>query len=450
MTVIPEIAKPELIRRRKAGQTWTSLADFLEEEYGVSVHRSTIQRWYDREVYDYSEILDEAAALMADGIAPEPIESEADFLGDRIRLDKRLETYKAESRYYKKLYEQVIKNRTKNDLLIDTLQKYVTPMKPTKPFPIRKPSEGPRGKSAQSMVAPLTDTHVGDLVSPEQMVGLNEYDIELFSRRIWGWSNQVLNLAEYRRNICDIKELVVPMLGDMISGDIHEELARTNVDNCMMQMMYGAKVISQALMFLAPHFDEIRVPCVVGNHGRMTRKIPSKDRFMDWDYMMYQWIATFCKDQKNIKFEIPKSFAHVFSVANRNVLIMHGDSIAGGGATASIQRAITSLRAVLQYKTQLISDAAYEVPESFDDVLLGHFHRIDEIDIGTGSLHICGTTKGGDEFVFSRLHVITKPKHLVLYYHPEYGQVGKEVVYLDRFDTQPSEFELDLPEVWIS
>jgi len=395
--------------------------------------------------------LDEAAASMADVIAAEPIESsEPDFIGERIKLDKKLATYKAEASYYKKLYEQAIKQTTREDLLVDVMRRHTDPLKAQGIYPKRKPSSNVRGKSSQVMVAPLTDTHVGDNVSSEQMVGLNSYDLDLFNRRIWGWTNQVLNLAEYRRNICDVEELVIPMLGDMISGDIHEELARTNIDNCMMQMMYGANIISQALMFLAPHFNEIRVPCVIGNHGRMTRKIPSKDRYMDWDYMMYQWIAAFCREQTNIKFEIPKSFAHVFNVANRNILIMHGDSIAGGGATASIQRAITSLRAVLQYKTQIIADADFEVPSAFDDVLLGHFHRIDEIDIGTGSLHICGTTKGGDEFVFSRLHVITKPKHVVLYYHPEYGQVGKEVIYLDRFDEKESNFQLNLPELWIN
>ncbi len=434
-----------MIQKRQSGATWTSLALWLEDEYGVGVHRSTIQRWYDREVFDVGSVLDEAAANMADEIAPE---EEEDFLKDRIRLDKRAATYKAESTYYKKLYEKSIKDSVRSDILIDTIRRYTTPFEKVKKFPTRKPSGKKRGKANQVMVAPLTDTHVGDYVTSEQMVGLNSYDIELFSRRIWGWSNQVLSLAEYRRNICDVNELVIPMLGDMISGDIHDELARTNVDNCMMQMMYGAKIIGQALMFLAPHFDEIRVPCVVGNHGRMTRKIPSKDKYMDWDYMLYQWVSVFCAKQKNIKFEIPKSFAHVVTVAGRDLLMMHGDSVSGGGATATIQRAITSLRAVLQYKTQIITDEKFSVPEKFDDVLLGHFHRVDEIDIGTGSLHICGTTKGGDEFVFSRLHVITKPKHIVLYYHPQYGQVGKEVIYLDRFDKEQSEFELDLPEVW--
>jgi len=443
--MIPEIAKRELIQKRQAGQTWTGLTRWLAEEYGVELHRSTIQRWYDREVLDFDTLLDEAAADMADEIAPE---EEEDFIKDRIRLDKRVATYKAESVYYKKLYERVVKDSTRSEILVDTIKRYVTPLKPTKQYPTRKPGAKKRGKASQVMVAPLTDTHVGDNVKKEQTVGLNEYDIELFSRRMWGWSNQVLTLAEYRRNICDVDELVIPMLGDMISGDIHEELARTNIDNCMMQMMYGAKIISQALMFLAPHFDEIKVPSVVGNHGRMTRKIPSKDRYMDWDYMLYQWVAVFVSKQTNITFEIPKSTSHVSNIANRNVLMMHGDSIGGGGATATILRTVTALRSVLQYKTQLVTDDEFNIASSFDDVLLGHFHRVDEVDIGTGSLHICGTMKGGDEYTISRLNLITKPKQIVLYFHPEHGQVGKEIIYLDKYDNEDSEFELELPEVW--
>ena len=50
--MIPDIAKTELIQKRQAGHTWTGLAKWLDEEYGISLHRSTIQRWYFREVVD--------------------------------------------------------------------------------------------------------------------------------------------------------------------------------------------------------------------------------------------------------------------------------------------------------------------------------------------------------------------------------------------------------------
>ena len=97
------MAKKDLIRRRRAGATWTSLAQWLLDEFGIGVHRSTIQRWYDREAFDSTSLFDEIAAAGADNIAPE---EEEDFIKDRIRLDKRAATYKAESTYYKKLYEK--------------------------------------------------------------------------------------------------------------------------------------------------------------------------------------------------------------------------------------------------------------------------------------------------------------------------------------------------------
>ena len=42
--------------------------------------------------------------------------------------------------------------------------------------------------------------------------------------------------------------------------------------------------------------------------------------------------------------------------------------------------------------------------------------------------------KGPDEFALQRLHTATKPKQLVTYWHPTYGYIGKEVIYLNRYD----------------
>ena len=249
-----------------------------------------------------------------------------------------------------------------------------------------------------------------------------------------------------------VDNLIVPMLGDMISGDIHEELARTNIDNCMGQMIRGANLIAQALMFFAPHFSEIEVPCVVGNHGRMTRKPPMKDKFMDWDYMLYQWVASFCKNQENIEFHIPRSFITTFKVHDKVVLITHGDCISGAGSSGAILNSITKLRSVFQFRKSLqreIEDAMYgDLEQEFDSVMIGHFHRIDELDIGTGELHICGTMKGPDEFALQRLQAATKPKQLVTYWHPRYGYIGIDVIYLNRYDNSKRKFIDKIPENW--
>jgi len=443
--VIPEEAKEEIVKRKMAGATWSALSRWVEDRWGVAVHRTTLQKWYDREV----ELLDEQQSQDMEDM-------QTDFTPEaHVKLAKKVETYKAESRYWKKVAEAAIKKDAKENLLIESIKKFTPSYKEVKKYKRRKPTGKIKGDSTQSMIAPLTDTHIGDNVESDQMLGLNEYNIDVFNKRLYGWANQIITLAELRRNSADVGELIVPMLGDMISGDIHEELARTNNDHCMGQMIRGANLISQALMLIAPHFDKVRVACVVGNHGRMTRKPPMKDKYMDWDYMLYQWIAVFCQEQKNIEFHIPKSFMTTIKVCNRDILLAHGDFINGGGSGTAISRGVNNMRNVMAFRKGLVDEmqqlqdnALENVPDKFETALLGHFHRVDEVDIGTGAVHICGCMKGGDEYAMQRVQAINKPRQIVLYYHPKYGEIGKEIVYLNRYDSRKGQFNDILPDVW--
>jgi len=445
MTHIPEKAKSEIIKRRLAGWSWESIAVWMAEEHNFAAHRTTYQKWYDREVSLREGLSKEETQEMPTEFSPDA----------HAKLIKNIEKYKGEAKYWKKLAESALKQEAKKELLIDAVKKFTPSYKSVQKYKIRKPKTKVRAASAQSMVAPLSDTHIGDNVEADEMVGLNSYNIDIFNKRLHGWATQVLTLAELRRNSVEIDELVIPMLGDMISGDIHMELALTNNDHNMGQMIRGANLIAQALMFLAPHFDKVRVPCVVGNHGRMTRKPPMKNKYMDWDYMLYQWVSVFCQNQKNIEFHIPKTFMTTINVCNRNILLAHGDFINGGGSGTSINRGVSNMRNVLSFRKGLkeeinnIQDNSLEsVPDNYDSALLGHFHRIDEIDIGTGAVHICGCMKGGDEFAMQRVQAINKPRQLVLYYHPKYGEIGKEIIYLNRYDSRKGQFNDILPDVW--
>ena len=441
-TKIPDKAKDDLIKKWVAGATYTELAKFLQRHYGVKIHRTTVMRWITNEVS--VELVD-------------PSDIELDSIEDRVSLDAKVARYRAEALSYRRRYNMILQKRLHKDNLIDAIYDATTPFKAVKPIKPIKPTGKRKGESTQTVVAPLTDTHIGEDVDYQQMAGLNSYSFEIFNRRLSGWAEQVLNLVELRRASVPIDDLIVPMLGDMISGDIHDELIKTNQDNVMGQMSRGANLIAQALLSLAPHFKTVTVPCVVGNHGRMTRKPPMKDKYMDWDYMLYQWVAAFCKNQKNIKFQINTSYMNIFQVYDKNVLIMHGDSASGAGSIATITKVLTNLRSVLQFRQGLepeTADANQHIiepnllPTSFDSVMMGHFHRVDEIDIGTGHAIICGCMKGGDEFALQRLAVITKPQQIVTYWHPKYGYIGKETIYLNAFDNVDSKFVDVLPEVW--
>ena len=84
-TKIPAKAQSELVRRRQAGATWTSLSEWLKSAFGIEIHRTNIQRWYDKEVWE-EEQEDSPAA---------------DNLSDRIKLDKKVQHIKVKPIFIK-------------------------------------------------------------------------------------------------------------------------------------------------------------------------------------------------------------------------------------------------------------------------------------------------------------------------------------------------------------
>ena len=87
--MIPEQARLEIGRKRAAGETWTGIARWIREEYGVEVHRTTVQRWHDKDILSEFEI--------------EESEDIVDSSKERLKIDKKLQTFKAESVYWKKM-----------------------------------------------------------------------------------------------------------------------------------------------------------------------------------------------------------------------------------------------------------------------------------------------------------------------------------------------------------
>ena len=147
MTQIPETVKDELVKKRLAGATWTELAQFLKEVHGIDVHRTTVMRWYEKEV-------------SIEKVNPDDIN--LDSVGDRIRIDKRLATYKAETNYYKKLYQSSLKTNAKNNLFVNSIQKLTPAFEKIKLNKYSKPKGKAKGDSTQIVVAPLSDTHIGE------------------------------------------------------------------------------------------------------------------------------------------------------------------------------------------------------------------------------------------------------------------------------------------------
>ena len=55
----------------------------------------------------------------------------------------------------------------------------------------------------------------------------------------------------------------------MVSGDIHDELTKTNEEPVLKTTLLTASIFTQMLAILSKSFNHLRVVGVVGNHGRL-------------------------------------------------------------------------------------------------------------------------------------------------------------------------------------
>ena len=443
----PEVQQKLLIKREE-GLSYRDCSGWLEQEYNVIISHESIRRGIQR----YQDQLDFQKASDEEKSAEEKLVRQAQH-------DRELESERSKRKLTEKLYRIQTKQTALEDRMMESFSDIHNIIQTVPAEPYEVPSDV---SNVQSAIAPLCDTHIGEYVDIEQMSGLNSYNLRIFNERLYGWASTILELVHWRRSYAHVPVLYVPMLGDMISGDIHEELVETNEMAAMMQMINGAHLISQALAKLAPSFEKIIVPCVVGNHGRMKKKPPSKNRYLSWDYMMYQHMAHFTRNFDNIEFIIPKSFMHKFTVENREILMMHGDSIRGalGIPYYGIARAISALRGVFQFRNtedrrkrqeeegKLTLEEVLKLSGAFDSMMIGHFHTQNELDAVTGEVFVCGCMKGGDDYALGRLHTISRPKQILTYWNKTNGYIGKEIVYLDRFDGSGNHFQEELPNVW--
>jgi len=273
----------------------------------------------------------------------------------------------------------------------------------------------------------FSDTHASEVVSREETLGMNEYDWCIMLDRMARLQRAVLSYQQNRPY--PIRKLHVWMLGDMLSGDIHQELAETN-DRTTEQAAVQFGLDSAAwLEGFVPHFKEISVAGVPGNHPRRTKKPSAKRAFNNADWTAYQVARIYLRQHKSFQWEIPNAGMMTTTVAERwRVLLMHGDGIRSsmpGVPWGGVVRRITTLE-------QQFAKAK----QPLDYVALGHFHTANALD-GVGvKTFLNGSVKGLDEYSLKQFGSGRPPSQLLLTFHPRKGVT--DVSYIDLEEVAPA------------
>lgn len=252
----------------------------------------------------------------------------------------------------------------------------------------------PQGNAAHAgiVMAQLTDCHFDEVILPEEVMDLNAYNREIAVMRLRLWTEKVIaNPRKYWRGV-NIEGLVIPVTGDILSGDIHEELRNSNEDHLFASCLFWQEQLIASLELLEREYKgAVEVHVVVGNHGRMTQKPVYKGRAQsNIEWLMWSNIRDRLHDRGSaVTVNVSNSMDLNVSVYGRNHLLSHYDQFHGG---TGISAALAPLM-LGQHRKGVRQEAAH-LPMGL--MVGGHFHQLLDLP----GLIVGGCMKGYDEFAF--------------------------------------------------
>ncbi len=294
--------------------------------------------------------------------------------------------------------------------------------------PRYKPPAAKRSKrEPHSMAVLFSDVHASEVVRAEETLGINAYDWDIMLKRMARMQNSIL--AHQEHLAAPVDELNVWILGDQLSGDIHDELARTNDRPTAQAAVDFGYETARWLEEFVPHFKRINVVGVPGNHPRFTVKPANKQAHNNADWICYQVTQALLREHPSFTWHFPRAAYATTMVAKRwHVLLLHGDGIRTtmpGVPWGGVVRRITSLEQQFN-----------KAKKPIDYFCLGHFHAANALD-GIGSkVFMNGSLKGVDEFSLKQFGSGHHPSQLLLTFHEKHGITGTQ--YLDLEDVEPA------------
>jgi hypothetical protein len=267
----------------------------------------------------------------------------------------------------------------------------------------------------------LSDWHWGEVVRPSEIGGVNEYNMKIARRR----AETVLNVATelLTKHLASAKYPGICLIlgGDMLSGDIHDELKETNEEPTTVVWLDLLGVLTQIICCLQVTFGNVFVVCVTGNHGRMTQKPRAKRRnHSNWDWLLYQVLRRNLESER-VNFMIPDGPDALFRLYHHRYMLTHGDQFRGGDGIIGPLGPIT--RGDIKKRSRQA-----QVQAGYDTLLMGHWHQLIQLD----SLIVNGSLKGYDEYAASNNFKFESPRQGLWITHPDHGITFSMPVYAER------------------
>ena len=278
-------------------------------------------------------------------------------------------------------------------------------------------------KSEHVPVLLASDFQWGEVIDSGRMGGVNEFSIPIAQQRYKRLIERTIDISFNHLPNNTYKGIIYLRLGDMISGDIHEDLNESNEAHAIEAVRSLVASEAWGIQELIKAFGSVYVISVAGNHGRNTKKMMFKRGAVDnFDSLSAWWLESMFIGEKRATFHTPPNYDAIFNIYGRRYLATHGDRIGARGGQGFIGPAATIMRGM---KKTFDTYNLMKMP--IEKMFIGHFHTSYELDYGWSN----GSLPGYSELAQDNRMKPENPCQWLLFFHRKYGVTSRWQVMLE-------------------
>ncbi len=193
------------------------------------------------------------------------------------------------------------------------------------------------GTSEATVVIVASDWHIEESVGAE-VGGLNRYNLEIAESRAKNFFASSLRLVRLLKQDVTIHTIVLALLGDFITNDIHEEQVEKNSLTPTNAIITAQNWLIGGVEFLLEHTDcDIVLPCHSGNHARTTKSTRfGTENGHSLEFLMYLHMAAYFRHEPRVKFLIAEGMHSYLNIYGQTIRFHHGHAIKYAGGVGGI------------------------------------------------------------------------------------------------------------------
>lgn len=195
------------------------------------------------------------------------------------------------------------------------------------------------GLREATMLACASDWHIEEHVDPAKIGGVNAFDLAIAESSARRFFDALVWLYDHHSTHFAVRDLVLWLGGDIISGYIHEELVETNGLAPLPAIRFARELIGSGIRMLLAETQlaSIVVPCSYGNHGRTT----IKSRIVSgaensFETHLYHALASDFADEPRVRFAVARGPLLYLDIYDYTIRFTHGDAVKYGGGVGGI------------------------------------------------------------------------------------------------------------------